>query len=165
MRLTYICPIIYSFEFIPGCCDLTYFSGLIGRSWAMLFASVGYKTMLYDIVAEQVEGALKSTAQELKQLELNGVLRGQLNAEQQFACLSGTTDLKILLQNTFYIQECVPERLELKQAFYKQLDALLEPETIVASSTSTFLPSLLSETLRHRQNVSDILKSYRLSSQ
>ena len=33
-------------------------SGLIGRSWAMIFASAGYNVVLFDIKKEQVDGAL-----------------------------------------------------------------------------------------------------------
>lgn len=35
-------------------------SGLIGRSWAMLFASAGFKVKLYDIEQRQVTYALDS---------------------------------------------------------------------------------------------------------
>lgn len=35
-------------------------SGLIGRSWAMLFASGGFKVKLYDIEQQQITNALES---------------------------------------------------------------------------------------------------------
>ena len=33
-------------------------SGLIGRSWAMIFAAAGYRVVMFDIKREQVDGAL-----------------------------------------------------------------------------------------------------------
>ena len=33
-------------------------SGLIGRSWAMIFASAGYSVEMFDIKQAQVDGAL-----------------------------------------------------------------------------------------------------------
>lgn len=40
-------------------CFLT-LSGLIGRSWAMLFASGGFKVKLYDIEQQQITNALEN---------------------------------------------------------------------------------------------------------
>lgn len=128
-------------------------SGLIGGSWAMLFAGAGYKVQLFDIVPEQVENALKHIRAELNKLQSNGILRGTLTAEQQFNCITGTTDLKELVKNAYYIQECVPENIDLKKKLYTQLDGILESTTIMASSTSTFLPSVLSADMKHKDQI------------
>jgi 3-hydroxyacyl-CoA dehydrogenase, NAD binding domain len=65
------------------------FSGLIGRSWSMLFASVGYKVYIYDIEPKQISSALEDISKQLKSLESSGMLRGTLNAHQQCALIQG----------------------------------------------------------------------------
>lgn len=127
-------------------------SGLIGRSWAMLFASVGYNVMIYDILPEQIENAKKDIELQIHNLKSNNLLRGTVSAEQQINLIKGTSDLKDL-GDAIYIQECVPENLPLKQKVFGDVDKVVGPKTILASSTSTFLPSTFTENLTNRKNV------------
>lgn len=80
------------------------FSGLIGQSWAMIFASVGYKVSIFDIIESQVSNGLKQTEAQLKSLEEKGLLRGNFTAEEQFSFIEGCTDLSKALDGAFFLQ-------------------------------------------------------------
>lgn len=124
-------------------------SGLIGRSWSMLFAGVGYNVVLYDIVPSQVENALTEIGMQLSSLEKSGMLRGKLSAKSQHSLITGTSSLEELVKHAFFILECVPELLELKRKPLEQIDLLMDDGAILASSTSAILPSKLAVGLKH----------------
>ncbi|XP_072467790.1 lambda-crystallin homolog isoform X3 [Notamacropus eugenii] len=124
-------------------------SGLIGRSWAMLFASGGFKVKLYDIDQQQITNALENIRKEMKGLEQAGTLKGSLTADQQLALISGCTDLKVAVEGAMHIQECTPENLELKKKVFSQLDLIIDDKVILSSSSSCLLPSKIFMGLKH----------------
>jgi len=128
-------------------------SGLIGHSWAMLFASAGYKVTIYDKDKNASLEALKTIEEELKQLETSGLLRGHLTAKEQLNLISQTEKLEDCIKDAFFVQESVPENIELKKIIFQKLDQLATDEMILSSSTSCITPSKFSENLKHRSQV------------
>jgi len=128
-------------------------SGLIGRSWAMLFASAEFNVALYDIVGENVDKALVDIKAQLNNLEAKGLLRGEINANEQFSLIRKADTLEDCLENAIHVQECVFEDIDLKSKVFKLLDKIASDEVVLCSSTSCFLPSLFAEPLKHRNQV------------
>merc|ERR1712008_440285 len=127
-------------------------SGLVGKSWAMIFASVGYKVTLFDIEKSQVAKALENIATELVQFEKYGVIRGTLSAEAQTKLISGSSNLSDCIRDCVYVQECVPENLELKIKVWGQIDGAVNNEnTILASSSSCIIPNKISAEMKNRE--------------
>uniref|UniRef100_A0A8C6ZAJ6 Crystallin lambda 1 n=1 Tax=Nothoprocta perdicaria TaxID=30464 RepID=A0A8C6ZAJ6_NOTPE len=131
------------------CRHVTVTGGLIGRSWAMVFAAAGFKVKLYDIVQQQIKSALENIRKQMKELEESGFLKGALSAEQQLALISGCTDLREAVEGATFIQECTPENLDLKKKIFGQLDLIVDDNVILSSSTSCLLPTKLFTGLQH----------------
>lgn len=55
----------------------------------MIFASADYKVYIYDIEPSQIEGALNDIKTQLQTFQKDGILRGTLSAEKQFALIKG----------------------------------------------------------------------------
>jgi len=120
-------------------------SGIVGKSWAMLFASAGHKVRLYDSFPAALAAAPAQISGQLKSLEAKKQLRGKLSADEQIALISFKDNLKEALQGVTYIQECTPERLEIKTGVFQELGKTLNEigntTAIIGSSTSTIMPS------------------------
>ena len=57
----------------------------------------------------------------------------------------------MLFQYFFVLQECVPERLELKKSVWQKVDQYVGDDTIMASSTSSMPASTFTSELQHKQ--------------
>ena len=67
-----------------------------------------------------------------------------LLAEKQIAAITGTDNLAEAIKDTIYIQESVPENLELKQKVLTQImENTTSDDVIISSSTSCLMPSKL----------------------
>ncbi|XP_041663143.1 lambda-crystallin homolog [Cheilinus undulatus] len=116
-------------------------SGLIGRSWSMVFISGGYNVKIYDNQPGQAANAIKEIRKQLEELEGANMLRGELMATQQLALLSSYDDLAQALEGAFFVQECVFEQLDVKQSVFQEIERLVGKDIILSSSTSCLVPS------------------------
>lgn len=80
------------------------FSGLIGKSWAMLFVGAGYNVVIYDVVKSQLDNALLDIGKQLAALQERGLLRGTTSAGEQFQLIGTCDDLRQCVQDAVYVQ-------------------------------------------------------------
>lgn len=124
-------------------------AGLIGRSWAMVFARSGWQVSMHDPSEGTAYAALSACRSGLENLAAYGLCA---DAEAAFSRISTAPDLTAAVEGARHIQENAPEQLAIKREVFAALDAAAHPDAVIASSTSGFRCSLLSDGLagRHR---------------
>ena len=111
-------------------------AGLIGLSWAGLFSAFGYQTTVYDPYLTKPKKALQAIDDIWASLDL---LFENLNNKKEVKLSNKIADLKF----STFIQENCPEDLPFKQQIILELEKIVSDKTVIASSTSSFLPSEL----------------------
>ena len=94
-------------------------SGLIGRAWAVIFAKAGCQVSLYDTDPACREGLAEAVKAECEILHRHGLLSDISSVLKK---LHISSDLSQAVQTADFIQENGPERLEVKQALFAELD-------------------------------------------
>ena len=122
-------------------------AGLIGRSWAMVFARAGWQVRLYDSVPAQLASAREHIETGLTEQQAYGLAD---DAAAAFARIGYFDDLDAALSGVDWVQESSPEMLAVKQALYPRLDRATPPSAIIASSTSAIPASQFTEALAGR---------------
>lgn len=121
-------------------------AGLIGRAWAIVFARGGVAVRLHDTDAKALDAAGARIDIALDDLRRFGLLddpaavRGRIDTEPTLAAA---------VDGAAYVQECGPERVELKRALFAALEAVASPDAVLASSSSGIVASAFTAGLRH----------------
>jgi 3-hydroxyacyl-CoA dehydrogenase len=114
-------------------------AGVMGAGIAQSLATAGHDALCYDIDAAVIEKAREHVTAGRYGLE-RGVERGKVtreDADAALARLSFTLDLAEAA-DVDVVVEAVPEKLELKQQVFRDLDRAAPAGTILASNTSGF---------------------------
>uniref|UniRef100_A0A8B9J6C7 L-gulonate 3-dehydrogenase n=1 Tax=Astyanax mexicanus TaxID=7994 RepID=A0A8B9J6C7_ASTMX len=127
-----------------------FFSGLIGRSWAMVFLSGGYKVKIYDNQPGQASRAIAEIKKQVEELQEAQMLRGKLSAANQLSLLSSHEDLSEALEGAFFVQECVFEELEAKKSVFQAVENHVGEGVVLSSSTSCLMPSNVFSLVQNR---------------
>ena len=123
-------------------------AGLIGRSWAIVFARGGHEVALYDADAEQTARALETIAASLADMEEAGLIAG---AGALKALIRKAASLGQALEGAVHVQENVAEQLKVKQQVFAEIKKLVPEDTVLASSSSALMPSLIFNKLAGRE--------------
>jgi len=123
-------------------------AGLIGRAWAIVFARGGCRVRLVDTSCDTAQAALGLIRTGLRDLAEAGLLDEEPGAILERIGMAA--DLEEAVGDADYVQENLPERLDLKRTIFAELDRLAPAGAILASSTSAIPGSAFTEELAGR---------------
>ena len=126
-------------------------AGTMGHGIAHVSAAAGYKVTLYDVDEARVSAGLAKVKAALDK----GVEKGKVTVEaraQTLSLLGSTTELAQLAGADLVI-EAIPERLEMKQALFLQLEAICADSAVFATNTSSLSIAKIAASLKDPSRV------------
>jgi 3-hydroxybutyryl-CoA dehydrogenase len=125
-------------------------AGTMGNGIAHVFARGGFQVILCEVEQRFLDRGMEAIRKNLEREVAKGKL-GAAEAEAALELIRGTLHGSDLRDCDFVI-EAAPERFELKQELFFTLDAVLKPEVILASNTSSIsITRLAAQTQRPSQ--------------
>lgn len=109
-------------------------AGLMGSGIAQVAAHAGYEVVLRDTTSEALDRALSGIAASQNRFIAKNVISAD-DAEAARARISTTTELADAAGAEFVV-EAVFEQLEVKQQVFRELDAIVDDNTVLATNTT-----------------------------
>src|SRR5918994_2929832 len=122
-------------------------AGLIGRSWAMVFARAGWGVRMTDPDAGSLGKAPELIRTGLEELARHGLVSDPVLASKRIVAVPTLAEA---VGGVDLVQENGPEKVEIKRAIFAELDRHAPPDCILASSTSAIVASQFTESLSGR---------------
>jgi 3-hydroxyacyl-CoA dehydrogenase len=126
-------------------------AGTMGRGIVMCLANAGVAVQWVDNNPQMLEQALTSVADTYAHSVRQGRI-DQAEADDRIARVTTAPDYAAI-RDVDLVIEAVYENLELKQKIFRELDALLKPEAILASNTSALDIDAIAAVTRRPQQV------------
>jgi 3-hydroxyacyl-CoA dehydrogenase len=134
-------------------------AGTMGGEIAQVIASAGIPVVLKDVEQKFVDQGLEK-ARQVTEGQLGGLVQkekiGQEDADRQLeetlGRISGTTEYEGFGDVDFVV-EAVPERMQIKQAVFGELDAVTPGHAILSSNTSSLSISEMGEATSRPEKV------------
>ena len=127
-------------------------AGLMGHGIAQEFALTGRDVSLNDVSGERLAAALQQIEANMALLQELGVVDGPADPPVSER-IRTTTSLAEAVDGADLVVEAVFEDLEVKRELFGRLDRLTRPDTILASNSSTFVPSQLARVVSKPQRL------------
>jgi 3-hydroxyacyl-CoA dehydrogenase len=122
-------------------------AGSIGAGWTIFFASAGHRVALYDPEIAQRESAKIRIGERLTLLKSHALLGDTV--DQVLDRIEIFNELATAVSGAILIQECGPERVDIKREIFHEIESHADRGAIIASSSSTIKPSEFTNEMKH----------------
>ena len=113
-------------------------AGLIGHSWAALFAMKGYQVNVQDVGEDILASALNHIRSNLSFLAEEGLIT-RSDVKKALGRIRMTINISEAISDVDYVQESVFETYKEKKRMFKIMEAVAPEKAILASSTTGLL--------------------------
>ena len=127
-------------------------AGLMGHSIALTSAWAGIEVTLQGIDEADIERAGKGIREKLGILQEHGLIN-EGESEKIQSRIRTTCIVEEAVQAATFVIEAIPEQLDLKIAYFQQLDQLCGPHVLLASNTSGLSPTAIASQMRHPERM------------
>ena len=126
-------------------------AGTMGNGIAHVFAQSNYKVLLVDLNQSILDNAMKTISSNLKrQVKKELITQSQMN--HSIDNITTSTNMKSL-RNAFIVIEAASEDDIIKTNIFKNLDTVCEPQTILATNTSSISITKIANATSRRDKV------------
>lgn len=126
-------------------------AGTMGAGIAQVAAQSGYNVILYDIKREFIDNGLSKIKKNLDKLVNKNVI-SNYERDKIYACIRSTDNLESA-SNADIVIEAAVESLDIKRSIFKEVDAIMQPQCILASNTSSLSITAISSATKRQDKV------------
>lgn len=126
--------------------------GMMGCGIAAAAMSAGEKVTVVESNPEAKERVISRVHNVLNELSSNGLMDSSM-LKNEYAYINVTDSLEEACQTAYFTIEAIVEDLSAKQEVFKQLDAILPPDVIIASNTSGLRITDIADKSVHKQRM------------
>ena len=126
-------------------------AGTLGWQIALTFALRGVTIRLHDLSAEALSHGVTLISSELDAIDA----KSGLSEPKQRICerITPVHSLESSIDSAGLLIEAIPERLELKRAFYAELSTIAPPDLIFASNSSSYKSRAFADVTLHPERL------------
>lgn len=123
-------------------------AGTLGRRIAAVYAAGGSDVQIFDVSQDECEAAVTYVGEQIEQ-----VVETLKLDESRTGTVRGSDDLGGVVRGAWMVIEAIPERLDMKQDVFGQLDKLADSDAILASNSSSIPTRLMVEKVENPNRV------------
>lgn len=129
-------------------------AGAMGRGIAQVSVTGGMQAILFDAA----EGAAQAGTEFIEGMINRAVDKGRMEADDGAASINRLSVANSIddFSDCDLVVEAIVENIDIKQTVFKQIEAVVRPDTIIASNTSSIRISSIASACRHKNRIAGL---------